>query len=859
MNYEVYDAVWLATAVMTYEVYEKNPYFTIDDISFKQSDIQKRARFYTGKNVDSARISQWCNADHKENTYNYLRDVKGKRRLTFPGEFNGEKEYPAIPKGTLIDLEFKSGEEEESIVIEELMKFLSTEYSTIFKISFHNIVDHLVKYAGDKYINPNRLEDGDRDYYIAIRESGRNAVNELNKMSKYFEQKYGLYCPNKSRWLTGGNDVVRDYLWDQLKYADTHNVPTSISIFADNRHDKENVRFRISIELDEKAATKEDYDRHHRMLNYKFKAGGNFCYYVLFLNDNDSNRTDLPIEQIKQKVQSGEITKVQLVYEIYSDQIEKEGLSDEKLLNLFDNAINYLKPFYDAVVTDDKTNIIDETEEEPMDNQLYDKNIILYGPPGTGKTYHTALYAVAIIENRRLADLQLEPYAEIMERYRKYKESKLIEFTTFHQSYGYEEFIEGIKPVLSNGQDEGVNDIQYEVASGIFKSFCKNAENLQLSTEGETFDSERRVWKVSIGGSGQNWLKEECFRDGNIRIGWPDADISAVETEGYSNNSLYYFYEEMSKGDIVFSLGDQKHIDAIGMIIGEPELLEDEHYPRSMDVMWFATNIHERIFELNGHKNMSQSAIYPLQRIPLSSVNELILKYAENTSTEIKKNDKNYVFIIDEINRGNISKILGELITLIEPTKRLGTNEAMKVKLPYSQEEFGVPNNVYILGTMNTADRSIAMLDTALRRRFQFVEMLPNSEVLNEVYVGSVDVKRILETINKRIEVLYDREHTIGHAYFMKLKKDPSLETLASIFENAIIPLLQEYFYEDYSKIQLILGDNAKEDRDKFILVEKLTINDVFKNNPDVDLPEKNYRIQADAFSRLSSYVGIYE
>ena len=185
----------------------------------------------------------------------------------------------------------------------------------------------------------------------------------------------------------------------------------------------------------------------------------------------------------------------------------------------------------------------------------------------------------------------------------------------------------------------------------------------------------------------------------------------------------------------------------------------------------------------------------------------------------------------------------------------------MKVKLPYSQEEFGVPDNVYILGTMNTADRSIAMLDTALRRRFQFIEMLPNAEVLDDIYVGTVDVKRMLETINKRIEVLYDREHTIGHAYFMKLKneKSPSIETLASIFENAIIPLLQEYFYEDYSKIQLVLGDNAKEDKDKFILDEKLNIHDVFKNNPDVDLAEKSYRIQADVFKRLSSYVGIYE
>lgn len=186
MNFEVYEAVWLATAVMTYEVYKKNPNFNIDDISFKQSDIQKRARFYTGKNVDSARISQWCNADHKGNTYNYLRDVNGKRRLTFPGEFNGDKEFPAIPEGTLIDLEFKSGTEEGSFFIEKLMKFLSNEYAAIFKISFHNIVDHLVNYAGDKYINPNRLEEDEQNYYITIRESGRKCSKRIKQNSKIF-------------------------------------------------------------------------------------------------------------------------------------------------------------------------------------------------------------------------------------------------------------------------------------------------------------------------------------------------------------------------------------------------------------------------------------------------------------------------------------------------------------------------------------------------------------------------------------------------------------------------------------------------------------------------------------------------
>ena len=196
-----------------------------------------------------------------------------------------------------------------------------------------------------------------------------------------------------------------------------------------------------------------------------------------------------------------------------------------------------------------------------------------------------------------------------------------------------------------------------------------------------------------------------------------------------------------------------------------------------------------------------------------------ICNSTNDNETEVVENVEPYVFIIDEINRGNISKIFGELITLIENTKRAGMPEAASALLPYSDEPFSVPSNVYLLGTMNTADRSIALMDTALRRRFQFEEMMPNSQVLRDIQADTVekdgvtlDVAEMLDTINQRIEYLFDREHTIGHAFFTELKDDATIEKLASIFMKSVIPLLQEYFYEDYSKIMLILGDNGKKD-----------------------------------------------
>lgn len=230
-----------------------------------------------------------------------------------------------------------------------------------------------------------------------------------------------------------------------------------------------------------------------------------------------------------------------------------------------------------------------------------------------------------------------------------------------------------------------------------------------------------------------------------------------------------------------------------------------------------------------------------------------------------KPKSEPYVYIIDEINRGNISKIFGELITLIEESKRMGAKEAMTATLPYSGEEFGVPNNVYILGTMNTADRSIAIMDTALRRRFDFKEMMPDPSLLDIVKVTDdngidvdIDLKTMLSTMNDRIEYLLDREHTLGHAFFMPLKKKTDKDTLANIFRNKIIPLLQEYFFDDYEKIQYVLGDNEKSnDNYKFIKVKESNTK-IFKGDVPLNTNKNIYSINDKAFNYINSYLEIY-
>ena len=308
---------------------------------------------------------------------------------------------------------------------------------------------------------------------------------------------------------------------------------------------------------------------------------------------------------------------------------------------------------------------------------------------------------------------------ELYEKYKEIKDKKVgtsytkenFKFITFHQSYGYEEFVEGIKPIFDGENEDG--DITYEISKGIFYQCCENA--LLLSDY-------------------KGKLRDFC-------------DLPKDERQKFFN---------------------------------------------------------------------------------------------ENTPK--------YAIFIDEINRGNISKIFGELITLIEPSKRLGADDEIMVELPYSKEKFGVPSNLYIIGTMNTADRSIALMDTALRRRFEFVEMMPEYDNLNEINIEDINIGKMLKTINERIEYLYDRDHTIGHAYFINVS---DLKTLANVFKNKILPLLQEYFYDDWEKIRLVLGDSQ-------FIKEKKSANALFKSGTDYINDKILYEIDKEAFYDEQNYLKIY-
>lgn len=483
-------------------------------------------------------------------------------------------------------------------------------------------------------------------------------------------------------------------------------------------------------------------------------------------------------------------------------------------------------------------------EMKELDEE-FDKNLILYGPPGTGKTYNSAIYAVAICDGRPVDDLT--DYNAVMTRYNELKKTGRIAFTTFHQSYGYEEFIEGIKPII----DENKQDIGYTIEPGVFKAFCENAKSTVHTKNGSSIDAGARIWKLTIMNGDLNQVKQECFDENNVRMGF---DMDSDEARS--------FVEDVKPGDIILSLKTRKTIDGIAIVTDDAVELQDKSmYKTARTVKWLAKNINEDITDINNGKLLHRMTF---AKVPNMSVKDVI-KLAEKVnpdleSTVIEENTEPYVFIIDEINRGNISKIFGELITLIESTKRAGMPEGTSAILPYSGEEFSVPSNVYILGTMNTADRSIALMDTALRRRFQFVEMMPNPDVLKKIHADKVedlDVAEMLTKMNERITFLYDREHTIGHAFFTELKDDATIERLQSIFKKSVIPLLQEYFYEDYQKIQLVLGDNSKSDDSlKFIRDEKVTVKNIFKGNVEdvIDLPEKKYSINSDAFWNINSY-----
>lgn len=467
---------------------------------------------------------------------------------------------------------------------------------------------------------------------------------------------------------------------------------------------------------------------------------------------------------------------------------------------------------------------------EHMDNAdvRHPLNQILVGPPGTGKTYNTVIRAVAIVEGKSVDAVVKEPYLEVKKRFDALKKDERICFTTFHQSYGYEDFMLGIRPNLDGENDNA--DLTYKCEPGIFKRFCDNAERVEAAIDSEIevpkIGKNPRVWKVSLNGTGPNEVRSDCLENGRIRVGYDEAGPEpSLDDVKKGRNVLKAFYERMQIGDVVVSCYSQNEVDAIGVVCGEPEWNDRfDVCKRVRDVDWLAKGLHENIVSINQGKRFTLSTVYETN-IRLDDVLNILRRQRTTIQQAPHRKCRPYVFIIDEINRGNISKIFGELITLIEPLKRLGKIGEMRVRLPNAREDepdFGIPENVYIIGTMNTADRSIAMLDTALRRRFEFVEMMPDYEVLQKAVgaaEGDVDVARMLQVMNARIEVLLDREHQIGHAYFLELGRNPTLESVGMLFKNKVIPLLQEYFYDDYEKIRMVLGDGWKDG--KFDFIEK--------------------------------------
>lgn len=564
--------------------------------------------------------------------------------------------------------------------------------------------------------------------------------------------------------------------------------------------------------------------------------------------------------------------------------------------NLEINEFLKIKPTETNIEDDEE---VSKDEEKSNENIMQPLNQILYGPPGTGKTYNTINKALAILGESDI--LETGDRELIKKKFDEYVALGQVVFTTFHQSMSYEDFIEGIKPHTS---EEG--KVVYEVEDGIFKSISRSAEEASkikkttghsnLLLDKELLDKSL-FFKVSLGDTlsgNSDEIYDWCIKNNRIAVGWggdidfknvkdekdikAEFEVNGIEIKGpndYNLIAVKIMMLSMKIGDLVFVSNGNRKLKAIGKIVGGYNYMYDISIPfkQTREVEWLYKDINVPVTDVYS-SYFSQASIYQLSR------NKIKEQYFINN---IKNEDQvnPYVLIIDEINRGNVSQIFGELITLIEEDKRIGAAEEIRVKLPYSkddEEPFGVPSNLYIIGTMNTADRSVEALDTALRRRFVFEEMLAKSHLLSPYYrLGmawakhwkhsdtteftkmwekleakiselpnwkidrekynrlnkdlkielkdwiektdyeavfkdvvsfgekSIRLDKMLENINARIEILLDKDHQIGHAFFVNVYTKDELKI---VFENKILPLLQEYFYGDIGKIALVLGDS---------------------------------------------------
>ena len=483
-------------------------------------------------------------------------------------------------------------------------------------------------------------------------------------------------------------------------------------------------------------------------------------------------------------------------------------------------------PQYGCFLAGDPAPTQDEVEASSDNERKNSMNLILYGPPGTGKTYTTAAKAIelcgeSVPENR----------VEMMKVYHQLTEARRIEFVTFHQSMSYEDFVEGRQPTTEGDENDEANSTGFrlETVPGIFRRIARRAEASRGRYSGGDAIAlgDNQVFKMSLGrtyveeessifheaieggyalmGGSENtdWSDEKYASRDEILKGCQEDKSIIEEVHGGSGEVKHInsFRNRLKVGDILIATKGNMVFRAIGVVKGEYEYHphpEGFNHRRSVDWIWVDNNGVPASDIID--KNFSQVTIYELGENIINI--PALERYMNSGKTDESSEPESFVLIIDEINRANISKVLGELITLLEPDKRLGQPNELKVRLPYSGDEFGVPANLHIIGTMNTADRSIALLDTALRRRFTFLEMMPDASILS--VVGGIDLSKILTTMNERIKYLYDREHQIGHAYFIDCSSKADID---DVMRHKVIPLLSEYFFEDWAKVAAVLGD----------------------------------------------------
>lgn len=621
----------------------------------------------------------------------------------------------------------------------------------------------------------------------------------------------------------------------------------------------------------------------------------------------------------------------------------------------------------------------------PVGTSSQPLNQILFGPPGTGKTYATVDATLEILDPSFLAEHRSDRLT-LKKRFDEFSHEGRVRFVTFHQSFSYEDFVEGLRA----DTNEATGQLRYDIVDGVFKTLCETAAaKVTLQTEVSLDIKARRIWKMSLGNTlGEDaGIYDECVANGYVLLGYggavdfrgcssradvqarfEDAGVKPANPQAdYGITSVTAFVTRMKIGDLLVITDGNFKFRAIGEVTGgyvfkqhadyvddfsqmrpvnwlrqyQPSLPHSELMnnqfsqmtlyelrPGSIDLVKlrallgstgrkevngsglvagqkigtayevvrttpdlvelkkpngnlvaFAMNLlmalvdavrdgkitlddirEKKVFDKLPNSGLEPNLVNGYSNVLPNLVGHLLAAATGGPAAPSRRDDNPArVLIIDEINRGNISRIFGELITLIELSKRAGAEEAIEVVLPYSKTRFSVPANVYLIGTMNTADRSLTPIDVALRRRFVFRELPPRPELFKGVKVEGIAVDALLTVLNQRIAALLDRDHCLGHTYFIPLIASPSLSKLGEIFRNQVLPLLQEYFFDDWQRIQWVLNDHRKPTAFQFVTALDFDSVALFGESINVGGRAQLWRINEDAFLSEQSYLGVID